>query len=87
MEPHPHETNHDDTNRVRGDDEKLPIIIPTAGVPIHLYTAELEPKALRQVRVLAESPMPVDFVAVLPDAHLGVSSCFACLAVVLDLYC
>ena len=61
---------------MRGDDVKLPIVIPTAGVPIHLYAAELEPEALRQVRILAESPMPVDFVAVLPDAHLGVSSCF-----------
>lgn len=67
IEPNPSETTEDD------DAKRLPIVIPTAGVPIHLYADALEPDALRQVRVLAESPIPVDFVAVMPDAHLGVS--------------
>ena len=52
-------------------DQKLPQIIPTKGVPIHLYGYEIEPQALDQVKVLAESPLPVGYVSVMPDAHLG----------------
>lgn len=49
----------------------LPIIIPTKGVPIHLYTNDVEPDAIQQLRALAESPVPVDYVAAMPDVHLG----------------
>ena len=49
----------------------LPQIIPTSGVPIHLYADEIEPQALAQVKLLAESPLPTDYVALMPDAHLG----------------
>jgi len=49
----------------------LPQIIPTKRVPIHLYAHEIEPDALTQLRVLAESPVPTDFVAAMPDVHLG----------------
>lgn len=49
----------------------LPQIIPTNGVPIHLYADEIEPQALAQVKLLAESPLPTDYVALMPDAHLG----------------
>lgn len=49
----------------------LPRIIQTDGVPIHLYADEIEPQAMAQVKLLAESPIPVDYVAVMPDAHLG----------------
>lgn len=54
-------------------DSSLPRIIPTEGVPIHLYAQEIEPQALEQVKRLAESPLPTGYVAVMPDAHLGVS--------------
>lgn len=49
----------------------LPRVILTKGVPIHLFAYEIEPEALEQVRILAESPVPVDYVSVMPDAHLG----------------
>jgi hypothetical protein len=49
----------------------LPQIIPTKGVPIHLFADEIEPQAMAQVILLAESPIPVDYVSVMPDAHLG----------------
>ncbi|KAL9178361.1 hypothetical protein ACHAXT_000008 [Thalassiosira profunda] len=49
----------------------LPQIIQTRGVPIHLYADEIEPQAMEQVKLLAESPIPVDYVSVMPDAHLG----------------
>ncbi|KAL7530093.1 hypothetical protein ACHAWF_003240 [Thalassiosira exigua] len=54
-----------------GQYDHLPQVIPTSGVPIHLYADEIEPEALAQVKLLAESPIPVDHVAVMPDAHLG----------------
>lgn len=49
----------------------LPQIIATKGVPIHLYADEIEPQAMAQVILLAESPLPVNYVSVMPDAHLG----------------
>lgn len=49
----------------------LPQIIQTGGVPIHLYADKIEPQALVQVKLLAESPLPTDYVSVMPDAHLG----------------
>jgi len=53
------------------NDNNLPIIIPTKRVPIHLYTEEIESEAINQLVSLAESPMPVDYVCAMPDAHLG----------------
>ena len=50
---------------------EFPRIIETNGVPIHLYTDDIEPEAIEQLRVLAESPVPVDYVSAMPDAHLG----------------
>lgn len=49
----------------------LPQVIQTKGVPIYLYADEIEPQAMAQVVLLAESPLPVDYVSVMPDAHLG----------------
>lgn len=51
--------------------EPLPRIVETNGVPIHLYSYEIEPAALKQLKILAESPMPVEYIASMPDAHLG----------------
>jgi tRNA-splicing ligase RtcB (3'-phosphate/5'-hydroxy nucleic acid ligase) len=50
---------------------ELPQIIQTKGIPIHLYAEEIEKQAMDQVIVLAESPIPVDYVAVMADAHAG----------------
>jgi tRNA-splicing ligase RtcB (3'-phosphate/5'-hydroxy nucleic acid ligase) len=50
---------------------ELPQIIQTKGVPIHLYAEEIEKEAMNQVIVLAESPIPIDYVAVMADAHAG----------------
>ncbi|CAF1508079.1 unnamed protein product [Adineta ricciae] len=52
----------------------LPLIIPTSGVPIHLYTREIEPTALKQLTVLAESGIVKGFVAAMADAHVGVGA-------------
>lgn len=51
--------------------ESLPRIVQTKGVPIHLYSYDIEPAALKQLELLAESPIPVEYVASMPDAHLG----------------
>lgn len=50
---------------------KLPVVIETANVPIHLYATDIEPLALDQLIALAESPIPIGFVSAMPDAHLG----------------
>jgi tRNA-splicing ligase RtcB (3'-phosphate/5'-hydroxy nucleic acid ligase) len=50
---------------------ELPRIITTKGVPIHCYAEEMETEAMQQLLFLAESPLPCDFIAVMPDAHLG----------------
>ena len=49
----------------------LPLIIPTSGVPIHLYTRDLESQALKQLTVLAESGIVKGFVAAMADVHVG----------------
>jgi tRNA-splicing ligase RtcB (3'-phosphate/5'-hydroxy nucleic acid ligase) len=49
----------------------LPRIIETNGVPIHLYAYEIEPEAMKQLIRLAESPMPISYIASMPDAHVG----------------
>ena len=43
--------------------QHFPQIIPTNGVPIHLYADEIEPQAMAQIKLLAESPIPVDYVS------------------------
>ena len=54
------------------DASSLPRIIPTKGVPIHLYTNEvLEDDCLGQLQRLAESPIPTDYVSAMPDVHWG----------------
>lgn len=62
---------HNDESSSQTKTPQLPQIIPTNGVPIHLYATEIEPQALSQIKILAQSPLPVDYVAVMPDAHLG----------------
>lgn len=49
----------------------LPVIIPTTGVPIHLYTHEVESQALQQLTTLAESGIVKGFVAAMADVHVG----------------
>ena len=49
----------------------LPRIIETNGVPIHLYTDEIDDASLAQLKLLAESPIPTDYVSAMPDVHLG----------------
>lgn len=67
------EDAHEESTRsmVADPSTPLPVIIPTAGVPIHLYTRELEGKALRQLTVLAESGIVKGFVAAMADVHVG----------------
>jgi len=50
----------------------LPHILDTdSGVKIHLYAHEIEADALKQVRLLASTPIVTDYVALMPDVHLG----------------
>jgi hypothetical protein len=65
----------DNTHCTIADSSKtLPLIIPTSGVPIHVYTRELESQALKQLIVLAESGIVKGFVAAMADVHLGVGA-------------
>merc|ERR1712151_444202 len=41
------------------------------GVPVHLYTDDIDQGTRRQLHNLARSKMPVGFVAAMPDVHLG----------------
>jgi len=63
--------SQDVNSKSRDDDNSLPRIIPTNGVPIHLYTHEIEEDALKQLKVLAESAIPTDYISAMPDTHLG----------------
>lgn len=54
----------------------LPVIISTSGVPIHIYTRELEAQALNQLIVLAQSGIAKGFVAAMADVHVGPFSSF-----------
>jgi hypothetical protein len=64
--------NENSTHRSIADSSTpLPLIIPTSGVPIHIYTRELESKALKQLTVLAESGIVKGFVAAMADVHVG----------------
>lgn len=49
----------------------LPLIVPTSGVPIHLYTRQLESQAMKQLILLAESGIVKGFVAAMADVHVG----------------
>jgi tRNA-splicing ligase RtcB (3'-phosphate/5'-hydroxy nucleic acid ligase) len=63
--------NNSQQQQQQQEREPLPQIIATKGVPIHLYAYEIEPAALQQLILLAESPLPVDYISSMPDAHLG----------------
>jgi hypothetical protein len=64
---------HENSDRhvIANTSVSLPLIIPTSGVPIHLYTRELESQALKQLTVLAESGIVKGFVAAMADVHVG----------------
>ncbi|CAM4856062.1 unnamed protein product [Rotaria socialis] len=67
--------NDPNTQCIIADSSKsLPIIIQTTGVPIHLYTRELESQALKQLVNLAESGIAKGFVAAMADVHVGVGA-------------
>ncbi|CAF2025283.1 unnamed protein product [Rotaria magnacalcarata] len=67
--------NDQNTQCIIADPSKsLPIIIQTTGVPIHLYTRELESQALKQLVNLAESGIANGFVAAMADVHVGVGA-------------
>ncbi|CAF4955794.1 unnamed protein product [Rotaria sp. Silwood1] len=69
------DVNDNSTRCVIADSSKsLPLIIPTVGVPIHLYTRELESQALKQLTILAESGIAKGFVAAMADVHVGVGA-------------
>jgi hypothetical protein len=69
------DVNNDSTHCAIADSSTpLPLIIQTSGVPIHLYTRELEPQALKQLTVLAESGIVKGFVAAMADVHVGVGA-------------
>lgn len=66
------DVNKNTTHSVIADSSvPLPLIISTSGVPIHLYTRELEAQALKQLIVLAESGIVKGFVAAMADVHVG----------------
>ena len=66
------DVNTDSTHFAIADSSTpLPLIIQTSGVPIHLYTREVEPQALKQLTVLAESGIVKGFVAAMADVHVG----------------
>lgn len=41
------------------------------GVPVHLYTDDIDDGTLEQLKNLARSKMPLGFVSAMPDVHLG----------------
>eukprot|EP00929_Paragymnodinium_shiwhaense_P060991 TRINITY_DN30444_c0_g1_i3.p1 TRINITY_DN30444_c0_g1~~TRINITY_DN30444_c0_g1_i3.p1 ORF type:complete len:550 (-),score=123.08 TRINITY_DN30444_c0_g1_i3:178-1827(-) len=52
---------------------QLPVKVETKGVPVYFYAPleEIEEQARAQLICLAESPLPVDHVAAMPDVHMG----------------
>jgi tRNA-splicing ligase RtcB len=48
--------------------------IRTRGVPVHVFTDEIEAKARQQLVDLAESGIVVGFVAAMPDVHYGMGA-------------
>lgn len=64
--------DEDSTQCVLADSSKpLPLILLTSGVPIHLYTRNLESQALKQLINLAESGIAKGFIAAMADVHVG----------------
>lgn len=52
--------------------QRYPIKVEVkGGVPIHLYTQDIDNDTRRQLENLARSPMPVGYVSAMPDVHLG----------------
>ncbi len=49
-------------------------IIQTRGVPVHLFTDQVEETAKRQLIDLAESGIVTGFVAAMPDVHFGMGA-------------
>lgn len=49
-------------------------VIPTSGVPIKVFTNQLEAKARAQLILLAESGFAEEFVAAMPDVHYGLGA-------------
>jgi len=55
-----------------GSSAELPVRLDVpGGVPVHLYTLDVDEATRRQLYNLARSKMPVGFVAAMPDVHLG----------------
>jgi tRNA-splicing ligase RtcB (3'-phosphate/5'-hydroxy nucleic acid ligase) len=58
--------------------EELPMPIhetlQTRGVPVHVFTDEIDPKARQQLIDLAESGIVTGFVAAMPDVHYGMGA-------------
>lgn len=54
------------------EDDPFPRVIDVdGGVPVHVYTDDINEDTRRQLVNLAKSRMPVGFVAAMPDVHLG----------------
>lgn len=55
-----------------GRSHEYPIKIKVSGgVPVHLYTDDIDHQTRKQLENLARSPMPVGYVSAMPDVHLG----------------
>ncbi len=48
--------------------------LPTQGVPVHVFTDEIEDKAKQQLIDLAQSGIVTGFVAAMPDVHFGMGA-------------
>ena len=69
---HEEDVTEKSAHRILADSSTpLPLIIPTSGVPIHVYTRQLESQAMKQLIVLAESGIVKGFVAAMADVHVG----------------
>lgn len=67
------------TKKLSTSAASFPRIIETKGsVPIHLFTDDIEKQALDQLKTLAESNIATDFIAVMPDVHLGKGVTIGC---------
>lgn len=50
----------------------LPNIINTENVPIYIFSSQpVEDGAIDQLKALARSKIPVGYISVMPDVHLG----------------
>jgi len=57
------------------------------GVPIHLYTHDIDDRTREQLLNLARSPMPVGYVSAMPDVHLGKGATIGSVFASRDLIC